>query len=155
MEHLWDTLDQSVRQRNPPTQALPQHFTALQQEWKNIPQLVVQYFIASMHRHCLVVIRTHTNTDFFPIPMTHICLCTCFRWIARYTVWTMYRANPFLWHHDIWLLVSCLPVLLLNFVNQCQVSFLRLCMYVWMDGWMSGWVDVCVCESTTKRGSWS
>lgn len=56
IEHLWDDLDRRVRRRNPPPQTLPQLLVALQQEWQNIPQRVVQRLIASMRRRCQAVI---------------------------------------------------------------------------------------------------
>ena len=38
IEHLWDTLDRRVRQRQPQPQSLQQLVNALQDEWNNIPQ---------------------------------------------------------------------------------------------------------------------
>ena len=57
IEHLWDALDQRVRRRHPPPQTLPELLAALQNEWQNIPQRVVDRLIASMRRRCQAVIR--------------------------------------------------------------------------------------------------
>ena len=57
IERLWDALDQRVRSRNPAHQTLSQLLTALQHEWQNFSQRVVQRFIASMHRHYQTIIK--------------------------------------------------------------------------------------------------
>ena len=45
---------------------------------------------------------------------SHIGLCTYFRWISGDTVSDIYRVILVPWCLALWLLVSCLPVLLLN-----------------------------------------
>jgi transposase len=50
IEHLWDQLDKSVRQRQPPPQTLDQLRQMLQQEWRTIPRNNVRNLIESMLR---------------------------------------------------------------------------------------------------------
>ena len=66
------------------------------------------------------------NTDILATSVLHKYMCTHFSWIPRDSVLDMYRVIPFPWHFGLWWLVSCLPVLLLNFENQCQIiNFLK------------------------------
>ena len=80
-------------------------------------------------RLCIAVVKVSsglmviTDVDILPTPVAHVCMCTCFRCIPRDTVLETYRAIHFSWHLDLWLLVSCLPVLLLNFENWCHFHF--------------------------------
>ena len=55
-ERLWDTLDRRMTRRNPLPQTLSQFLTALQHEWQNIPQRVVQRLIAF---HALPLLNCH------------------------------------------------------------------------------------------------
>ena len=124
-EHLKDTLDQQVRHRNPSHQTL-----------------------ANFLRHCITRTRPFCNAlcnvGFLPcvtvvklssglwwslliltfcLPLSHISLCI--RWIPIDTVSDIYRVIPFPRCLNLWLLVSCLSVLLLNFENQCHSFFLK------------------------------
>ena len=125
MEHLWDALHQHLHQRNPPSHMLLQLLMAQQHEWHNLPHFV-SCLIASMHHHYQAVrVRGGHNWywHFVHLYVRHTCIC--FRWIARDSVLDMYRVIPFPWCPDLWLLVSCLPVLLLNFENQYNVLIWR------------------------------
>jgi transposase len=56
IEHLWDQLDKSLRQRRPPPQTLDQLRQMLQQEWQTIPRNNVRNLIESMPRRCRAVL---------------------------------------------------------------------------------------------------
>ncbi|XP_046557417.1 uncharacterized protein LOC124266660 [Haliotis rubra] len=56
IEHLWDELDRRVRQRQQQPQTLEQLAQALQEEWANIPQRVIQTLVGSMGRRCKAVL---------------------------------------------------------------------------------------------------
>ena len=86
-------------------------------------------------RLCIAVVKVSsglmviTDVDILPTLVAHVCMCTCFRCIPRDTVLETYRAIHFSWHLDLWLLVSCLPVLLLNFENRCHFQFFNSIFY--------------------------
>ena len=79
--------------------------------------------------------------------MSHICLCTCSTWIPRDTVSDMYRVIPFSWRLDLCLLVSCLPVFLLNLssVKYHSSFFLPFVFLKRESERMCVCVCVCVC----------
>lgn len=56
IEHLWDELDRRVRRQQNQPQSLQQLRRALQEEWNNIPQALVQNLVASMGRRCQAVL---------------------------------------------------------------------------------------------------
>ena len=48
IEHVWDTLDQRVRQRVPVPVNIQQLRSAIEEEWDNIPQATINRLINSM-----------------------------------------------------------------------------------------------------------
>ena len=92
---------------------------------------VVQCLIACMPCHCQAVIRGSwvviTNTDILPTPMSHIYLYRCFGWIPR-----DYSVIPIPWCLDLWLLVSCLPVFVIQLwkINVTYI-FQGMCCHCW------------------------
>jgi len=52
IEHLWDQLGCAVRRHQPQSMMLGQLETALQDEWRNIPQARIQWLIRLMPRRC-------------------------------------------------------------------------------------------------------
>lgn len=52
IEHLWDVLDQRVRQRVAPPENVRQLRAALLEEWDNIPQRTIDNLVTSMRRRC-------------------------------------------------------------------------------------------------------
>ena len=130
----------------PPPQTLPQLRTALQHEWQNIDNMLYNVSLLP----CIAIDKLSswlmvfiTDSDIFPTPISYTCLCTCFRWISTDTVLDMYRVISFPWRLDLRLLVLCLPVLLLNFENQCEVSFFQE-YYQWNHVCMYACTSVCM-----------
>ncbi len=52
-EHVWDALDQRIRQRVPIPSNIQQLRTAIEEEWTNIPQATINNLINSMRRRCV------------------------------------------------------------------------------------------------------
>lgn len=59
IEHLWDVLDQRLRQRVPAPQNVRQLRPALLEEWDNIPQATIDNLIMSMRRRCTALREAH------------------------------------------------------------------------------------------------
>ncbi len=55
IEHVWNTLDQRIRQRVPVPANIQQLRTAIEQEWTNIPQATINNLINSMQRRCVAL----------------------------------------------------------------------------------------------------
>jgi acyl carrier protein phosphodiesterase len=69
IEHVWDALDQCVRQHVPVPGNIQQLCTAIEKECDNIPQATINSLINSMQRRCLMMHEAnggHTDpTDWF------------------------------------------------------------------------------------------
>ena len=61
IEHVWDELDNRMRNRIPPPANVAQLSQMLIQEWNNIPQLRIQNIIQSMHQRCQVCIHANSG----------------------------------------------------------------------------------------------
>ena len=64
IEHVWDALDQRVRQCVRVPANSQQLHTAIEDEWDNIPQATINSLIASMRRKCVALheaYRAHTR----------------------------------------------------------------------------------------------
>ena len=135
--------DQRVRRKYPPLQTLPWRLIALQHEWQTVHNVrcnvwLLSCFAVVMLSSRLVVVIT--NVDMLATPVSHTWLCTR----SRDTVPDMCIVNPshgcsghvhskpLPWPLRLVLLVSCLPVLLLN---QCQVFCL---IFVVVGGFFGG-----------------
>lgn len=57
IEHMWDTLKQKVRARNPVPTTLGELETAIREEWNRIPQETIKVLIRSLKRRMQAVIR--------------------------------------------------------------------------------------------------
>ncbi|WP_425495306.1 transposase [Paenibacillus tengchongensis] len=57
IEHLWDVLGRSVRQREPPVQTLDELTAGLHEEWQRIPQNQIRRMIQGMRRRLEAVVR--------------------------------------------------------------------------------------------------
>ncbi len=55
IEHVWDALDQRIRQRVPVPTNIQQLRTAIEEEWTNIPQATINNLINSMRRRCVAL----------------------------------------------------------------------------------------------------
>ncbi len=55
IEHVWDALDQHIRQRVPVPAKIQQLRTAIEEEWTNIPQATINNLINSMRRRCIAL----------------------------------------------------------------------------------------------------
>ena len=59
IEHIWDELDRRVCGRpNKPTN-LPQLQATLLQEWNNLPNNIIHWYIRSMRNRCHAVINSN------------------------------------------------------------------------------------------------
>lgn len=57
IEHFWDVVKRKVRARNEVPHTLAALERMVREEWQNIPQIMVQYFIQGMPRRIAAVIR--------------------------------------------------------------------------------------------------
>ncbi len=55
IEHVWDALDQRIRQRVPVPANIQQLHTAIEEEWTNITQATINNLINSMQRRCVAL----------------------------------------------------------------------------------------------------
>ncbi|KAL0177178.1 hypothetical protein M9458_026072 [Cirrhinus mrigala] len=55
IEHVWDALDQRIRQHVPVPANIQQLGTAIEEEWTNIPQATINNLINSMQRRCVAL----------------------------------------------------------------------------------------------------
>ncbi len=55
IEHVWDALDQRIRQRVPVPANIQQLRTAIEADWTNIPQATINNLINSMRRRCVAL----------------------------------------------------------------------------------------------------
>ncbi len=55
IEHVWDALDQRIRQHVPVPANIHQLRTAVKEEWNNIPQATINNLINSMQRRCVAL----------------------------------------------------------------------------------------------------
>ncbi len=53
IEHVWDALDQRIRQRFPVPANIQQLRTAIEEEWTNIPQATINNLINSLRTKCV------------------------------------------------------------------------------------------------------
>jgi hypothetical protein len=63
IDHVWDALDQRVRQRVPVPANIQQLHTAIKEEW-DIPQPTIHSLIKSMQRRCAVLHEANGGTFF-------------------------------------------------------------------------------------------
>ena len=103
--------------------------TTMSRQWTAcLPDLNPTEHIWDALDHCMcqrnLLPQTLPQPMSLPTPMSHICLCLGLRWIPRDAVSDMYRVILIPQCLHLWLLVSCLPGLVLNFEIPCQVSFL-------------------------------
>ncbi len=59
IEHVWDALDQRIRQRVPVPANIQQLRTAIEEEWTNIPQATINNLSNSMRRRCVALREAH------------------------------------------------------------------------------------------------
>ncbi len=55
IEHVWDALDRSIRQRVPVPANIQQLCTVTEEKWTNIPQATISNLINSMRRRCVAL----------------------------------------------------------------------------------------------------
>ncbi len=55
IKHVWDALDQHIRQRVPAPANIQELCTAIEEEWTNIPQATINNLINSMRRRCVAL----------------------------------------------------------------------------------------------------
>ncbi len=55
IEHVWDALDQRIRQHVPVPANIQQVRTAIEEEWTNIPQATINNLINSMRSRCVAL----------------------------------------------------------------------------------------------------
>ncbi len=55
IEHVWDALDQRIRQRVPVPDNIQQLHTDIEEEWTNIAQATIDNLINSMRRRCVAL----------------------------------------------------------------------------------------------------
>ncbi len=55
IEHVWDALDQRIRQHVPVPANIQQVHTAIEEEWTNIPQATINNLINSMRSRCVAL----------------------------------------------------------------------------------------------------
>ena len=55
IEHLWDEIDQRIRNRPHPVQTRQELEAALHEEWQRIPQATIRTLVQSMNRRCVAV----------------------------------------------------------------------------------------------------
>ncbi len=55
IKHVWDALDQHIRQRVPAPDNIQELCTAIEEEWTNIPQATINNLINSMRRRCVAL----------------------------------------------------------------------------------------------------
>ncbi|KAL0164022.1 hypothetical protein M9458_039775, partial [Cirrhinus mrigala] len=55
IEHVWDALDRRIRQRVPVPANIQQLCTAIEKEWTNIPQAIINNLINSMQGKCVAL----------------------------------------------------------------------------------------------------
>ncbi len=68
IEHVWDALDQRIRQRVPVPANIQQLRTAIEEKWTNIPQATINNLINSMQLYVLQCLRQMVvtpDTDWF------------------------------------------------------------------------------------------
>lgn len=71
IEHMWDTLKQKARARDPNPTTLVDLETAIREEWNRIPQGTIKILISSLKRRMRAIIRARggnriLNSKFSP-----------------------------------------------------------------------------------------
>ncbi len=67
IEHVWDALDRSIRQRVPVPANIQQLCTAIEEQWTNIPQATINNLINSMQRRCVALREANGGHGYGPL----------------------------------------------------------------------------------------